>query len=730
MSGSGSGIRFFGPVYVLTAGIYEMELHEGRFRLISPGNLITFLMCFDSTAFLKLTCGATLAAMMTFGCGKDGAEGEPPAGSLLEVSPSSLVFDPANPARNRVSVTSNGVWSVSVPAGLRVDAVTGTGDGGFTVTSAPVGSSELTVSLGTLVRTVVVTRTANPEAPELTLSPAVLEFDPEHPDKNVIVVRCDAVWTVSATAQGLSFTPDSGDGDGGIRVTAAPEGRTVLTVTAQRAGKKSVEQVEIVRAAGPLETIWSENFDLTPGYTGWANRSDSWKNPQGTGAASVTYDCAQAYVRNDGSSANRYEGASGKCHIRLFFDNDPFFTVQRIAPGGHTDLTLTFGAAFTAANCRLDVSADGDYWVPLSYTGAASYNVWQKLSVGFTLEEPAPYLYLRFTPQGTASYGVNFDDLRLSGGGGGQRISLRKLQIRWAELPSNFERPQTDQFVYTHWATTVKSNRRVRNYTYCYDTRRHNPVWVAYPLHACYAEGGYGRTNPDPWTYDPAPGLGIGRQSKIYGIDAGDVFQYWTKEYALGGYWSRGHLCMSRERGGADTQLNRQTFYPTNIAPQASSPSTFAAVWGYVESLFSGTRDTSNRITADDGAVNVNVVADTLYIVAGCWYEHDNWIEKDASDNGRLSGDSKDCVMPTHQFKMALRTKAGNTGKNIRDCTAAELQAVAFWIESRTMRTATDADLSDFAVPVSFVEQKTGMTFFPDAPSAVKEHYNAADWGF
>ena len=688
-------------------------------------------MGFNFTVFLKLTCAAVLAAIVAVGCGKDGSQGDPPAKPLLEVSPSSLSFDPANPAQNRVSVKANGTWQVDVPAGLRVDAVTGTGDGGFTVTAAPAGSSELTVSMGRLVRKVVVTREADPEAPELTLSPAILEFDPDHPEGNVVAVSCDAAWSASSTVRELSFAPDSGEGDGEIRVTAAPEsGRPVLTVTAERHGKKSVQQVEIVHVAKPQETIWSENFDLTPGYSGWANRSDSWKNPQGTGASSVTYDCMQAYVRNDGSSANRYQGASGKCYIRLFFDNDPSFTVQRIALGGHTDLTLTLGAAFTAAYCKLDVSADGDYWAPLAYTGSASYNVWQKVSIGFTLEEPAGYLFIRFTPQGTASYGVNFDDLRLSAGGGGQRVSLRKPQVRWAELPSNFESPGADRFVYTHWTTTVKSSKYVRNYTYCYDTHRHNPVWVAYPLHACYAEGGYGRTNPDPWTYDPAPGLGIDRQSKIYGIDAGDVFQYWTKTYALGGYWSRGHLCMSRERGGADTEINRQTFYPTNVAPQASAPSTFSAIWGYVESLFSGSRDNSNHITADDGAVNVNVVADTLYVVAGCYYEHDDWVEKDASDNGRLSGDSKDCVIPTHQFKMALRTKAGNTGKNVRDCTAAELQTVAFWIDSRTMSTATDADLRDFAVPVSFVEQKMGITFFPDVPGTVKQSYNASDWGF
>ena len=71
--------------------------------------------------------------------------------------------------------------------------------------------------------------------------------------------------------------------------------------------------------------------------------------------------------------------------------------------------------------------------------------------------------------------------------------------------------------------------------------------------------------------------------------------------------------------------------------------------------------------------------------------------------------------MPTHQFKMALRTKSGSTGKRIQQCTADELQAVGFWIETFTdsPETSARAELRRIAVPVSFIEEKMGMTFFP-----------------
>ena len=90
------------------------------------------------------------------------------------------------------------------------------------------------------------------------------------------------------------------------------------------------------------------------------------------------------------------------------------------------------------------------------------------------------------------------------------------------------------------------------------------------------------------------------------------------------------------------------------------------------------------------------------------------------------------CIMPTHQFKMALRTKKGNTGKRIADCTADELQAIGFWIEAfpTLSGTSATAELNRRVVPVSFIEEKMGIEFFPDVPASVKASYNSADWGF
>jgi len=316
----------------------------------------------------------------------------------------------------------------------------------------------------------------------------------------------------------------------------------------------------------------------------------------------------------------------------------------------------------------------------------------------------------------------------------------------WPELPVCTE--HTNYHYVTHYCNVrneqTGTSFRGRNYTMCFDATKRGAWWVAYPLHPVYREGGTGRTDPDPWAPDPA--LDERYQSKIYKHDGEgdgiyDGYQFWgntlLKSLGKGGYWSKGHLCMSSERGGKDAELNIQTFHPTNIAPQSSAAaSDFATVWSYVETLFSGTNDYKNTdFTADDGSQNINIVADTLFLVAGCYYEHDDWADYDASNYNKTpttSSLSKMCIMPTHQFKMALRTKKGNTGKRIADCTADELQAIGFWIEAfpTLSGTSATAELNRRVVPVSFIEEKMGIEFFPDVPASVKADYNPADWGF
>lgn len=553
-----------------------------------------------------------------------------------------------------------------------------------------------------------------PPKTEVTLSvaPADLTYDPASPSSNVVTVTTNASWKAECPDSKLKFSPSSGTGNATIAFTDAPAGvRCTLTVTAGTGADAKKQTVEIFREADvPVQTVFS--LDFGNGTNGvWAGSNDEWKTQTGTGASTVTYSVNNVRINNDNfGSAGKYTGASGKAYAKMFYDaSTDYFTIHDITlPEGERNYTLTFGTIFPAADVSLMVSADGAVWRPLAYTGASAYNTWAKATVGFTLKQAVAKLSIRLAPTGTErTYGLNFDDIVLTTGGGGQEVDpVAGTDLRWAELPSNFESPSADQFVHTTWTTTVTSGRRVRNYTYCYDTRRHNPVWVAYPHHRCYMEGS-GRSD-EPWAADPA--LPESQQSKIYASSTGDMYQYWTADLVTGaygsGYWSRGHLCMSRERPGKGLEINMQTFRPTNVAPQASEPSAFGKIWGNIEEAISGG----------------TIPADTLYIVAGCYYENDNnWKEKDASNNGALSSLSKDCVMPTRQFKMAVRKKTVQVGKPIQECTADELETIAFWVESLTKSTATDkSQLDQFIVPISEIETAMGMKFFPGIPDAAK----------
>lgn len=596
-----------------------------------------------------------------------------------------------------------------------MEPVSGSGNGVFYVRDMPKGAS---VQVGvraasgkTSGKPVTVTRAADAVGVTLSVAPAELLYDPASPASNVVTVTTNASWKAACPNSALKFSPASGTGDGVITVSDVPAGkRCVLTVTAGTGSDAKSETVEIVRRADVQDDPFF-TLDFGDGAGGvWADGNQEWKTQTGAGASTVSYEVYNMRINNDNfGSAGKYAGASGKAYAKLFYDPaKTYFTIAHIAlPVAETDYTLSFGAIFEAGDMTLAISADGKSWKPLTYTAAPTYNTWTLTRVGFTLKEPVGELYIRFSPTGTErAYGLNFDDIRLTTGGGGQQVDLGTgAGLRWAELPSNFETPSSDQFVHTTWTTTVSGGKRVRNYTYCYDKRRHNPVWVAYPHHRCYLEGS-GRSD-EPWAADPA--LPETQQAKIYPSSAGDVYQYWVADLVTGrygsGYWSRGHLCMSRERPGKGLEINMQTFRPTNIAPQAAEPSPFGKIWGNIEEAISG------------GAIP----ADTLYIVAGCYYENDGWVQKDASNNGALSSLSKDCVMPTHQFKMAVRKKTVQVGKPIQECTADELETIAFWVETLTTSAATEkSQLGQFIVPISEIESKMRMKFFPGIPDAAK----------
>ena len=232
--------------------------------------------------------------------------------------------------------------------------------------------------------------------------------------------------------------------------------------------------------------------------------------------------------------------------------------------------------------------------------------------------------------------------------------------------------------------------RTARNYTVCYSGQYHCPVWVAAPRHAMYV-GGSGRT--DAYRQDP---------------DIPASIQYNSK--STGGGCNKGHMLGSAERTSS-TATNRDVFYYTNIAPQLSSNfNTGGGRWNVLEDY-----------------VDKQVCADTLYEVLGCYFERytDAYGETQVPTTISFGG-RNDVSMPTMFYYVLLRTKKGNSGKALKDCTADELKCVAFVRSHVNVRQAVS---SRELMSVADLERITGVTYFPNVPNAPKSSFKASDWG-
>ena len=576
---------------------------------------------------------------------------------------------------------------------------------------------------------------------------ASFTFNENDPTKNVIQVLANTEWTVYWTPEtsGVSVSPATGSGNGSFYVADMPAGQTLKFGVKTASGKAVSQFATVTRTSGsggddeeddgdddtPTgEIVFSLDFgDGTGGI--WADTNEEWKTQSGTGASTVSYNTSRMRINNDKfGSSGRYAGASGKAYAKIFTDGNPgYFTIRDITlPAGQTAYTLSFGTIFPEGDMNLEVSADGSSWKRLTYKGASAYNTWTKASVGFTLTDAVPSLSIRYSVTGVQrEYGLSFDDIVLTTGGGGQEIDFGASgkEYPWAELPAT-PADMTNKKIHTYWASTVTSNQYLRNYTYCYDTYRHCPLWIAHPQHACYQEGGMNRPESDPWAADPE--MTDAEQAIIYPLpDFGRAMSLYTE--SLDRQWTRGHMLASSYRGcGNDiynpAEINVQTFYSSNIAPQGGTA--FDKLW----------------LEAERRILDKYVCADTLYCVSGAYFENDNLTARDASCwNGvdpnkvryYVPGYSKVCVVPTHYYKLLLRTRSGlDDDKAIQDCDARDLISVGFWFEhANEINGSTSPTLdASYLKSVEWIEQKTGFTFFPGVPASVKQQCNPSDWGF
>ena len=271
----------------------------------------------------------------------------------------------------------------------------------------------------------------------------------------------------------------------------------------------------------------------------------------------------------------------------------------------------------------------------------------------------------------------------------------------WYELPSEADNDKNGiddnngTYYYAHHLCggseqNAQRSGRARNYSVCFSSEHHCPVWVAAPRHSMY-EGSASRT--DAYTQDPQIPSNI---------------QYARKDADSG--CNNGHMLGSAERTSSSA-TNKQVFYFSNIAPQYSDTfNTGGGAWNNLEDHI------------DD-----LVCRDTLYTVIGCYF--DSYTDKygNTGTPKKISfGGRSDVSRPTMFYYALLRTKSGSTGKCVKDCSASELQCAAFVIcheqDKGHMPQAKDI------ISIEELERITGFSYFENVPNAPKSTVNANDW--
>lgn len=305
-------------------------------------------------------------------------------------------------------------------------------------------------------------------------------------------------------------------------------------------------------------------------------------------------------------------------------------------------------------------------------------------------------------------------------------ITDAKYDRNWAEQP---EKVENKHYIHKTYYSTLMDGKRVRNFSVCYDTVKMCSRWVAYPGHSVYRKwGSYqvgennnkGRTNA--WAFDDA--VTQYAPSEDYNCAYSIVSNYdsRTDAYdtatepiiphrrqadicftnAFGWGWARGHMLPSSQRYNT-WENNAQTCYATNIMVQQYDFN--SGSWADVEAL----------------ERNKNC-SDTLYVVVGTLFE----------DNKTISRFGRTIGVPTHCYKLLLRTKSGGTRKAISDITSAdELICIGFLFEND--ESSKDVNISTVATSVAEIEKRAGFKFFrnlnPTIADKVKSQKSLSDWG-
>lgn len=221
------------------------------------------------------------------------------------------------------------------------------------------------------------------------------------------------------------------------------------------------------------------------------------------------------------------------------------------------------------------------------------------------------------------------------------------------------------QRIVTH---TFEYNGKIqRTYTMLYDKNKRCALWCAFAMHKSeFPDKGVSRN--DSWGYDPA------------------IDESWQPNLS-GAYsnYTRGHQVASEDRQTSKVQ-NKQTFYYSNMTPQASS-------------LNSGSWNVLEQEVQKNGYSTTGY--DTLYVVTGPLFIG---TYKTTTDKSKQS-----CPVPTHYFKCTMKCTFNSSGKMTNATGAGYL----------FLHNGTNAPRQ--TVSIDSIEEMSGFDFFANVPAKLQD---------
>lgn len=269
------------------------------------------------------------------------------------------------------------------------------------------------------------------DKPSLTLNPTELTFEIAGGTKTV-AVEANREWSIA-----------DGDKNAWVKAEKTSDNQITVTVEANTSFDRSAEFT--VRMVGTKKTltvaqkgsgsqsdayVYHNNFDKADAVkasSGWPylDKTDVWKNEEGSGVSTVAYASSSASVRQSGklSDAEGFTDYAGSGRNKIFFGTNANFQIQNITLPSSTNFELTFGGnkygqseasnVFNHDEFKVYVSNDGSKYVELAYTFANGDpdGKWSLASSKFTVPAGTTALYIYFQCTKASVYSI--DDVTL-----------------------------------------------------------------------------------------------------------------------------------------------------------------------------------------------------------------------------------------------------------------------------------------------------------------------------